>query len=522
MDPSYSYETRSSDGVAAYHLSPSVGYAQRSSDGTSKPFISTNRNSTSKSAVERVFNNELDSDILKSLEGFNSIQRGSRTKPSVMKYPEEVGSGEVPHVMQFKIFWRWENKDMIDKMNKMKAEAEKVLPGLGTLTDLISQENLSPENIEQSGLPSEQIAALKEILGNKDVVKTVDPTLNDTLANLLSTNPNRAKVILEETIKSYQNRLGNIQTELANGAGKIGLDLAEKLLLGDRLNEAIPATGIFESLITGGGVGGVLGAALGGLLGGGKGAAMGAGLGAAAGGLLGGGAVAFAKMYQNQAIYDQMISIYLPYCTKINNEDTFQYEESSQIAAGAFFDALGRPLTSASQGIQVGIQKGLDYIGAKDAGAIASGKVVNPRLEKLFKQKDFRNFNFAWEFYPKNKKEVNQIREIIETFRYHAHPATDDQAQLSENERRVQIILRVPAEFEIRFLSTNPYPQSSGFLENEYLPKIGRCALTSISIDYTPNSIYSSFVDNSPTAITMSLQFTEMGILTRESVDKGY
>jgi len=522
MDPSYSYETRSPDGVVAYHLSPSIGYAQRSTDSTSKPFISTNRNSTSKSAVERVFNNELDSDILKSLEGFNSIKRGSRTKPSVIKYPEEVGSGEVPHVMQFKIFWRWENKDMIDKMEKMKAEALKNLPGLGTLTDLISQQNLTPENIEQSGLPSEQISALKEILNSRDVVKTVDPTLNDTLANLLSTNPNRAKVILEETIKSYQNRIGNIQTELSNEAGKIGLDLVEKLLLGDRLNEAIPATGIFESLITGAGAGGILGGIAGLLLGGKGGIAAGAGIGAAAGGLLGGGGVALAKLYQNQAQYDQMISIYLPYCTKINNEDTFQYEDTSQIVANAFFDAMGRPLTTAYQGAQVAIQKGIDFVGAKDAGAVASGKVVNPRLEKLFKQKDFRNFSFSWEFYPKNKKEVNQIREIIETFRYHSHPATDDSSKISENERRVQIILRVPAEFEVRFLSTNPYPQSTGFLENEYLPKIGRCALNSIAVDYTPNGIYSSFVDNSPTAITMTLNFTEMGILTRENIDKGY
>ena len=84
------------------------------------------------------------------------------------------------------------------------------------------------------------------------------------------------------------------------------------------------------------------------------------------------------------------------------------------------------------------------------------------------------------------------------------------------------MILRVPAEFEIRFLSTNPNPNQAGFVENEYLPKIARCALNSISVDYTPNSIYSSFVDNSPTALTLTLQFSEMGLLTREDINKGF
>jgi hypothetical protein len=212
--------------------------------------------------------------------------------------------------------------------------------------------------------------------------------------------------------------------------------------------------------------------------------------------------------------------LYLPFCTKINNEDTFMYEDPGQAIAGGAFDFLGRPVETVGQAANVGLEKAAGAVGAAGAGALARGKVINPRLEKLFKQKEFRNFNFSWEFYPKTKKEADQIRDIIETFRYHSHPATDDQA--AEPEQKVQVVLRVPAEFEIRFLSTDPNPNQAGFVENEYLPKIGRCALTALSVDYAPNSVWSSFVDNSPTAITFSLQFTEMGLLTREAVDKGF
>jgi len=513
MDPAYEYETRTKDGVAASTLGPTVAFVRTRESGEAvRPFMSTNRSNSTGSMIQDSFNEQLDSDVMRALEGVPKTARGARNKPSVMRYPEEIGSGEVPHVMQFKVFWRWESKDMVEKLQNAKMESEKTLAGLKTLSGLISQGVLDRNNIEQSGLPDEEIAALKEITNSINVVKTVDPSFNDNLATLLSINPKKAKLILEETVKSYQARLTDINAEISDETGKIGLDQQERLLVGNRLNETVQQVGVGSSIITGLGAGFATGLAVGGLKGGLVGAVIGGAAAPAVAGL--------AKAYQNQAVYDQMVSIYLPYCTKINNEDAFQYEESAQTGAGGFFDALGSPGESFLQGAELGIQKLVDSTGAKDAAALARGKVLNPRLEKLFKQKQFRQFNFSWEFYPKNKKEVDSVREIIEAFRYHSHPASDDQS--TGNEQKVQIMLRVPAEFEIRFLSTNPSSGSAGFMENEYIPKIGRCALTSISVDYTPNSIYSSFVDNAPTAITVSMQFSEMGLLTRDAIDKGY
>jgi hypothetical protein len=512
MDPSYEYETRTKDGVAASTLGPTVPFVRtRDSGETVRPFMATNRSTTTKSLIQDSFNEQLDSDIMRALEGVPKTTRGARNKPSVMRYPEEIGSGEVPHVMQFKVFWRWESKDMVEKLENAKMEAEKTLTGLNTLASRISQGILDRQNIEQGDLSDEQISALKEITNSINVVKTVDPSFNDNLATMLTLNPKKSKLILEETIKSYQARLTDINAEISDETGRVGLDQQERLLVENRLGESVQQVGVGSSIITGAIGGFVTGLAVGGLKGGAVGAVIG-GVGAPV-------AAGLAKAYQNQAVYDQMVSIYLPYCTKINNEDAFQYEESSQAGAGGFFDALGSPGESFLQGAELGIQKLIDATGAKDAAAIARGKVLNPRLEKLFKQKQFRQFNFSWEFYPKTKKEVDMVREIIEAFRYHSHPAADDQSK--SNEQKVQIMLRVPAEFEIRFLSTNP-GGGSGFVENEYIPKIGRCALTSIGVDYTPNSIYSSFVDNSPTAITVTMQFSEMGLLTREAIDKGY
>ena len=524
MDPAYAYETRTKDGFVSSTLAPTVAFVKTPGVDGVKPFISTNR---SQKVQDDIFNEQVSDDVLRALEGAPKSIRGSRTKPSVMRYPEEVGSGEVPHVMQFKVFWRWENKDVAEKVKKVREETKKTMDNLQTLSSLINSGldvQQVQQAVEQGGLLGEQISALDELVRNTEVLKVVDPSLNDTLANLLKNNPSQAKLVLEETVKSYQTRLGNIDQEIKDGIGKMGVDEMERLLISNRLSENSARSGVGTAAGAVGGavVGGAAATVASALL-----SSSGPGLGTiVAGGVLGGiaGGV-LAKMYQTQAVYDQMVSIYLPFCTKINNEDAFSYEDSSQAkmgGAGDLMSTLTSPsqiATSASQLVTAGMEAGAQKAGMAGSGTALTGTVVNPRLEKLFKQKDFRNFNFSWELYPRNKKEVEQVREIIEAFRYHAHPAMFD---AGDKEQKVQIQLRVPAEFEIRFLSTNPDPSASGFVENEYIPRIGRCALTTISVDYTPNAIYSSFMDNSPTAITLSLQFSEMGLMTREVVDKGF
>lgn len=485
---------------------------------TGKPFVASNRTGR---ISDELRSEQIQDEISKSLEGFTPLKRGSRTRPSILKYPVEIGSGQVPHVMQFKVFWRWENKDLTEGLKAAQVETEKKIGNLKTLASLIENGQWNEADVMRSPLSDEGIAALQEVMNNDKTLKVVDPSMNDSMATMLNNNPQRAKQILEETITSYQTRLSDISSEISNGAGKIGPDEQERLQLQGRFGEQVANSTAGGSAVSGSIFGAAAGGVLGFLAGGFKGLAAGAVGGGAAGAVAAVAVQQGAKAFANQAVYDQMVSIYLPFCTKINNEDTFQYEDPSMGMAGGLFDALGNPLATTEQAAQLALNKGVELAGGGQAGAVGTGRVVNPRLEKLFKQKDFRNFNFAWEFYPKTKDEVEQVRNIIETFRYHAHPSRENEPG-SDDSSKVQVILRVPGEFEIRFLSSNPSPNAAGFVENEYLPSIGRCSLTSISVDYTPNSIYSSFQDNSPTAIVFSLQFTEMGLLTREAIDRGY
>jgi hypothetical protein len=484
-----------------------------------KPFVSTNRFGSGR-FTKTAFGEQFGDPLMQSLESTPNQQRGSRNKPSILRYPVDLGNAQVPHVMQFKAFWRWENKDLKESLQNAKMESAKNIGNLTTLASLINSGNLDPQSLYSTPLNDEKIAALQEMINDPSMLKVVDPATNESMASMLQTNPGKARQILEQTIVSEQSRLSSIESELSNGAGRIGMDEGERQQVQDRIGNVISETSAVDAAATGAVVGGVAGGAAG-LIFGGVGAVPGAAGGAAAGAGLAAGAVVIAKEFNNEAVYDQMISIYLPFCTKVNNEDSFVYEDISNQVASAFFNALGSPVDTSAQGLEAGAQKLAGVVGAAGSVASARGVVINPRLEKLFKQKEFRTFSFSWEFYPRNKTEVQSIRDIIETFRYHAHPARDEQV-VGEKESNVQIMLRVPAEFEIRFLSSNPDINQAGFVENEYLPKIGRCSLTSISVDYSPNTVFSTFVDNSPTSIVLQLNFSEMGVLTRETVDKGY
>jgi len=80
----------------------------------------------------------------------------------------------------------------------------------------------------------------------------------------------------------------------------------------------------------------------------------------------------------------------------------------------------------------------------------------------------------------------------------------------------------VPAEYEIRFMSSSDSPNSVGYQENPYIPKIGRCVITNIQADYTPNGVFSTFKNNAPTAVVLTITVQEVTQLTREHVEAGY
>src|SRR6056300_643816 len=137
------------------------------------------------------------------------------------------------------------------------------------------------------------------------------------------------------------------------------------------------------------------------------------------------------------------------------------------------------------------------------------GQAKNPNLESVFKSVPFREFNFPFTFAPKNEKEKNAVHKILQLFRFHMLP---------EHQNGANGYFNVPSEFQITYMYRDN--------ENTYLPRISRCVLKSIDIDYAPEGVVSTLVPDErgapPTIITMSLNFGETEIMTKETVAKGF
>jgi len=137
------------------------------------------------------------------------------------------------------------------------------------------------------------------------------------------------------------------------------------------------------------------------------------------------------------------------------------------------------------------------------------GQAKNPNLESVFKSVPFREFSFPFTFAPKNEKEKDSVHKILQLFRFHMLP---------EHQNAANGYFNVPSEFQITYMYRD--------MENTYLPRISRCVLKSVDIDYAPEGVISTLPPDEKgapsTLITMSLKFGETEIMTKETVAQGY
>lgn len=134
----------------------------------------------------------------------------------------------------------------------------------------------------------------------------------------------------------------------------------------------------------------------------------------------------------------------------------------------------------------------------------AMGKTYNPRKEQLFKEVNFRDFNFTYTFSPRSEQEAKNVMAIINQFKYHAHPDMKDG----------DFLFIYPSEFDIvHYFDGRP---------NKLMPRHATSVLNSVTIDYSPNGNYSVFPNGMPTMIRMTLNFKELAILTKKDIAAGY
>ena len=242
-----------------------------------------------------------------------------------------------------------------------------------------------------------------------------------------------------------------------------------------------------------------------------------------------GGSTAFLKRAPTVRL-DTAIALYMPpqatYINQFNYVDT-EIGSGAAAAADAYgsimsgaqtSEVIGSTMKRLGEGLSEGMMKtaagavgaipGLQ--GTREAYEAAQGAIVADRMELAFKGLNKRKFQFQFKFLPKNKREADEVRNIVFAFRANAAP------EFVGGNRQGRK-MRVPNTFDIQYMYDGN--------ENQYLQKISTCVLENITVTYGGDR-FRTFTPNEegapPVETQCTLEFSEMELITKERIFEGY
>ena len=123
----------------------------------------------------------------------------------------------------------------------------------------------------------------------------------------------------------------------------------------------------------------------------------------------------------------------------------------------------------------------------------ATGAVLNPNLELLFRKPTLRPFNFVFNLAARNSDEADEIVRIIRFFKQGMAPIRTES----------NLFLKTPHTFKIKYIheDTDSHP---------FLNQFKECALKSFQVNYTPNGNYATFRDGKMVSYQITMGFQEL------------
>ena len=222
---------------------------------------------------------------------------------------------------------------------------------------------------------------------------------------------------------------------------------------------------------------------------------------------------------------DDHIALYMP--SSIAVSDTMRYENAATGMIGALvenhaFDSYSKEdliawatkdhaAMATAAGTVAGKVLG-NTVGGAIVGALSSGLVgdiinesqkntqvtINPREFALFKAPGMRQFAYNFTFIPEDRKESDDVMDIIKSFREAMYP-TDAST----------MTYKFPHVYTIQYVNSD-------------IIKIPEVALASANVVYNPNSMSYFIEKGRPVEIQLSLTFQELKPITSKLVSEGY
>ena len=122
----------------------------------------------------------------------------------------------------------------------------------------------------------------------------------------------------------------------------------------------------------------------------------------------------------------------------------------------------------------------------------ATGNIMNPNMELLFKKPSLRPFEFTFKLAPRSKKEAEQVIGIIRTFKQ----------SMAVIRSESNLFLKTPHTYKLQYKHRGK--------DHRFLNEFKECALMNMSVNYTPDGNYATYEDGVMTAYEMRLSFTEI------------
>ena len=157
-----------------------------------------------------------------------------------------------------------------------------------------------------------------------------------------------------------------------------------------------------------------------------------------------------------------------------------------------------------------------DQITASDVFSSAKGVIRNPNTEVLFQNMNLRTFDHSFKMSPYNRKDEENIQTIIKEFKRAMLPSYSIGKTDLANGNSAEVdaaFIKVPKLVQVTYMR--------GGSQHTHLPKYKLCALTDVSVGYTPDNNYATFRQGGPVAYELKLNFLETKLIYSEEIATG-
>ena len=129
-----------------------------------------------------------------------------------------------------------------------------------------------------------------------------------------------------------------------------------------------------------------------------------------------------------------------------------------------------------------------------------TGTIVNPNTEMMYESPEMRTFSLTYKMFASTPGESEEIRGICNTFKKNMLPSFGGGG-----------FIGVPNIVRVTFMT--------GSDPNPFVSQFKPCAISNVSINYTPDGSWASYEGGAPVATNITINFKELKMLFAEDVN---